>query len=118
VKKVVVMRNTWDRACWLDMQTMISRIFGQVADLSSPAADDEVRVHWCTKESPRSRKTWGLSAAVRGDTWGVGVTDADSENAGGRPLVPIETSLSAGTLESTERRNEGKAHAKPGERPQ
>jgi hypothetical protein len=27
VQKVVVMRNTWDRACWLDMQSMIARIF-------------------------------------------------------------------------------------------
>jgi hypothetical protein len=54
-----------------------------------PAHDDEVRVHYCTKESPRSRKTWGLSATVRGDTWGVGVTDADLDNAGGRPWFRI-----------------------------
>jgi hypothetical protein len=45
VQKVVVMRNTWDRACWLDMQSMIARIFGQIADLPMAAADDEVRVH-------------------------------------------------------------------------
>jgi hypothetical protein len=45
VQKVVVMRNTWDRACWLDMQTMIARIFGQVADLPNAPSDDEVRVH-------------------------------------------------------------------------
>jgi hypothetical protein len=45
VQKVVVMRNTWDRACWLDMQSMIARIFGQIADLPIAAADDEVRVH-------------------------------------------------------------------------
>jgi hypothetical protein len=45
VQKVVVMRNTWDRACWLDMQTMIARIFGQFADLPNAPSDDEVRVH-------------------------------------------------------------------------
>jgi hypothetical protein len=31
VQKVSVTRNTWDRACWLDMQSMIARIFGQIA---------------------------------------------------------------------------------------
>jgi hypothetical protein len=39
------MRNTWDRACWIDMQSMIARIFGQIADLPMTARDDEVRVH-------------------------------------------------------------------------
>jgi hypothetical protein len=38
------MRNTWDRACWLDAQLMIARLFGQIADVPS-AAGDEVRVH-------------------------------------------------------------------------
>jgi hypothetical protein len=37
------MRNTWDRACWLDMQAMIARILGQIADFSTPAGDDEAR---------------------------------------------------------------------------
>jgi hypothetical protein len=45
VQKVVVMRNTWDRACWLDAQLMIARIFGQIADQPMAAADDEVRLH-------------------------------------------------------------------------
>jgi hypothetical protein len=39
------MRNTWDRAYWLDMQTMIARVFGQIADLPNAPSDDEVRVH-------------------------------------------------------------------------
>jgi hypothetical protein len=38
-------RWTEYRACWLDMQSMIARIFGQIADLPSAATDDEVRVH-------------------------------------------------------------------------
>jgi hypothetical protein len=45
VQKVVVMRNTWDRACWRDMQSMIARIFGQIADLPNAPSDDAVRVH-------------------------------------------------------------------------
>jgi hypothetical protein len=45
VQKVVAMRNTWDRACWIDMQLMIARIFGQIADLPMTARDDEVRGH-------------------------------------------------------------------------
>jgi hypothetical protein len=50
-KKVVVMRNTWDRACWIDMQSMIARIFGQIADLPTTARDDEVRVHYSSAQA-------------------------------------------------------------------
>jgi hypothetical protein len=32
------MRNTWDRARWLDAQLMIARLFGQIADLPNDSA--------------------------------------------------------------------------------
>jgi hypothetical protein len=48
IEKVVVARNTWDRASWLATQQVIARIFAGVA--KEPLAemsdrDDEVRVH-------------------------------------------------------------------------
>jgi hypothetical protein len=46
VQKVVVMRNTWDRACWLATQQMLARVFADVAALPETIdRDDEVRVH-------------------------------------------------------------------------
>jgi hypothetical protein len=45
-QKVVVMRNTWDRSCWLAAQLVITRIFGEVADLPNPGEDaGDARVH-------------------------------------------------------------------------
>jgi hypothetical protein len=46
VQKVVVMRNTWDRACWLATQQVIARMFAGVAALPETSErDDDVRVH-------------------------------------------------------------------------
>jgi hypothetical protein len=47
VKKVVVMRNTWDRASWLASQQVIAQMFAEVAALPLPdtPADEAVRIH-------------------------------------------------------------------------
>jgi hypothetical protein len=47
VQKVVVMRNTWDRSCWLAAQQIIAQMFAEVATLPLPdsSADEAVHIH-------------------------------------------------------------------------
>jgi hypothetical protein len=47
VQKVVVMRNTWDRASWLAAQQVIAQMFAEVATLPLPdaPANEAVRIH-------------------------------------------------------------------------
>jgi hypothetical protein len=46
VQKVMVMRNTWDRASWLETQSMIAQILARVVALpTADGADEEVRLH-------------------------------------------------------------------------
>jgi hypothetical protein len=67
------MRNTWDRARWLDMQSMIARIFGKIADLPMTARDDEVRVHCAHKKKAPVFGIGGFGRGPRGDgAWGRG----------------------------------------------
>jgi hypothetical protein len=46
VQMVLVLRNTWDRSCWLAAQEALARIFGDVATLPEASdREDEVCVH-------------------------------------------------------------------------
>jgi hypothetical protein len=46
VQKVVVLRNTWDRSCWIATQETLGRLFGTVAAMpNTPAEDNGVHVH-------------------------------------------------------------------------
>jgi hypothetical protein len=47
VEKVVVMRNTWDRASWLATQQVIAQMFAEVGTLpdTSTPADQVVHIH-------------------------------------------------------------------------
>jgi hypothetical protein len=46
VQKVIVLRNIWDRSCWLSAEEIMSKLCARIVDLPSPGSDDdEVRVH-------------------------------------------------------------------------
>lgn len=47
IQKVVVLRNTWDRAGWLAAQEALMKLFAKVADLPAPVEEEEtdIRVH-------------------------------------------------------------------------
>jgi hypothetical protein len=42
----IVLRNIWDRSCWLSAEEIMSKLCARIVDLPSPGSDDdEVRVH-------------------------------------------------------------------------
>jgi hypothetical protein len=46
IERVVVLRNIWDRSCWLAAEEIMSKLCTRIADLPGPGSDDEeVRVH-------------------------------------------------------------------------
>lgn len=44
IQKVVVLRNTWDRSCWLAAQAIMARLFTDVAALPQ-VENGEIHVH-------------------------------------------------------------------------
>jgi hypothetical protein len=45
VQKVVVLRNMWDRSCWLAVQQQIVRMFAEVSAMPNSPAEEETSVH-------------------------------------------------------------------------
>jgi hypothetical protein len=46
IERVVVLRNIWDRSCWLAAEEIMAKLCARIADLPGPGiSDEEVRVH-------------------------------------------------------------------------
>jgi hypothetical protein len=46
IERVVVLRNIWDRSCWLAAEEIMAKLCTRIADLPGPgSSDDEVWVH-------------------------------------------------------------------------
>jgi hypothetical protein len=94
VQKVVVMRNTWDRACWLDAQLMLARISAQVAGLpNAPAATTRCACIDWQKEVPEITQRLFLPPTGRKGSGNRAVDTWRPRRAGssldiGRPLQP------------------------------
>jgi hypothetical protein len=57
VAKVIVLRNIWDRSCWLAAEEIMSKLCARIIDLpGAGSSDDEVRVHCAQKKAPGSTR--------------------------------------------------------------